>query len=246
MTKFKFAAHRRAGNVLIGAAIVALLAVAPTSSSIRLYTDHLRGSLAGEDQGLTPAVRAQRAAENERRIETRCLAEAMYYEARGEGADGQKAVAEVVLHRTRDRHYPNTICGVVYQGAAAQRRTSCQFSFACDGSTKRPKQMAAWRKAQTLAENIVSGTVSLSGTDRAIAFHNLNVLPNWADTMVRTAQIGNHVFYRRAPRGVIPVNAPLEVTPVSGILLPSGEIVPIGASDQAQPQSDALVQDSGA
>jgi len=62
-----------------------------------------------------------------------CLAEAVYYEARSEVKSGQMAVAEVVLNRVKSKHYPNTVCGVVYQGA--ERSTGCQFTFTCDGAT---------------------------------------------------------------------------------------------------------------
>jgi spore germination cell wall hydrolase CwlJ-like protein len=129
-----------------------------------------------------------------------CLAEVMYYEARGEGVAGEKAVAEVVLQRTKDRNFPHTICGVVHDGVQDGRR-DCQFSFACNGSVDRPKEPGTWRHVQVLAEKIVSGTVKLANqTGHAIAFHNAGITPAWADTMQKTAQIGNHVFYRWAPR----------------------------------------------
>lgn len=135
--------------------------------------------------------------------QSECLAEVLYYEARGEGMEGQKAVAEVVLQRTRDHGYPGTICGVVYEGAR-QHRTSnrgCQFSFACDGALHQPKERTSWARVRKLAEAIVSGAVKLAGeTGHAIAYHNIDVRPAWAETMVETAQIGNHVFYRRDPQ----------------------------------------------
>ena len=73
----------------------------------------------------------------------------MYYEARSEGVFGQKAVAEVVLSRLRNKHYPNTVCGVVYQGA--ERKTGCQFTYTCDGSLKRPLEHEAWERSRRLA-----------------------------------------------------------------------------------------------
>lgn len=82
----------------------------------------------------------QRARLNAR--ERQCLAEAIYYEARGESFAGQLAVAEVVLNRVRHRAYPETVCGVVYQGS--ERVTGCQFSFTCDGSLERTAQGRAW------------------------------------------------------------------------------------------------------
>jgi spore germination cell wall hydrolase CwlJ-like protein len=136
-----------------------------------------------------------------------CLAEVMYYEARGEGVAGQKAVAEVVLQRTKDRNFPHTICGVVHEGVQIGRR-DCQFSFACDGSANKPRERTSWRQVRLLAENIVAGTVKLANqTGHAVAFHNAGVSPVWADTMLKTAQIGNHVFYRWAPRVHAPAAA---------------------------------------
>ncbi|HEX3808623.1 MAG TPA: cell wall hydrolase [Rhizomicrobium sp.] len=128
--------------------------------------------------------------------EHRCLAEAMYYEARGEGVEGEEAVAEVVIHRMRDRNFPHSICGVVYQGAGHQ---GCQFSWACNGEMLRPKTRYAWYESQLLAAKIMTGAIHLNDvTEDAINFHAVNVSPQWADHMVRTIQIGNHVFYRWA------------------------------------------------
>jgi spore germination cell wall hydrolase CwlJ-like protein len=129
----------------------------------------------------------------------RCLAEAMYYEARGEGREGQEAIAEVVFHRMKSPGYPHSICGVVYQGA--ERGHGCQFSFACDGELQLPKSSGAWSRARLLAAKIMAGAVHLGDiTGDAISFHASEIQPDWADTMERTIQIGNHVFYRSAAR----------------------------------------------
>lgn len=128
--------------------------------------------------------------------EHRCLSEVMYYEARGEGRDGQMAVAEVVFHRLRHGHYGHSICAVVYEG---QGTATCQFSFACDGQLAVRKSTGAWRSAETLAARILTGEVALRDvTGDATHFHNASVSPDWADDMQRTVQIGNHVFYRPA------------------------------------------------
>lgn len=130
--------------------------------------------------------------------EHRCLAEVLYYEARGEGAGGQKAIAEVVFHRMNNGNYGHSICAVVYEG---KNRPGCQFSFACNGDMKRPKQAAAWRQAEALAARILTGEVPLkNATGGAINFHAVSVQPDWADTMDRTTRIGNHIFYRFSPR----------------------------------------------
>jgi spore germination cell wall hydrolase CwlJ-like protein len=128
--------------------------------------------------------------------EHRCLSEVMYYEARGEGQDGQMAVAEVVFHRLRHGRYGHSICAVVYEGAGTH---GCQFSFACNGELTERKTMVAWRSAETLAARILTGETALRDTTGdATHFHAVSVAPDWADNMERTVQIGNHIFYKRA------------------------------------------------
>ena len=138
----------------------------------------------------TDAVMTQLLAEH------KCLSEALYYEARGEGAGGQKAVAEVVFHRMNHGNYGHSICAVVYEG---KDHPGCQFSFTCNGEMNRPKQMAAWQQSETLAAQILTGQVPLkNATGGALNYHAVSVAPDWADTMDKTTQIGNHVFYRGA------------------------------------------------
>jgi len=140
-------------------------------------------------------VDSGREAEAKLLAQHRCLAEAMYYEARGEGERGEMAVAEVVFHRLQGGGYGRSICAVVYEGAP---RTGCQFSFACDGSRARPKAPADWRRAEVLAARILAGELALSDvTDDAMNYHAAYMRPIWAAKLIRTAQIGNHIFYRR-------------------------------------------------
>lgn len=128
--------------------------------------------------------------------EHRCLSEVMYYEARGEGTDGEMAVAEVVFHRLRHGKYGHSICGVVYEGAAS---SGCQFSFACNGELARRKTPVAWHNTEILAARILAGQVALRDiTGDATHFHAVSVAPDWADNMERTVQIGNHIFYKPA------------------------------------------------
>ncbi len=128
--------------------------------------------------------------------EHRCLSEVMYYEARGEGTSGEMAVAEVIFHRLRHGRYGHSICAVVYEGAGA---SGCQFSFACNGELTQRKSQVAWRASEVLAARILTGQVALGDTTGdATHFHAVSASPDWADNMERTAQIGNHVFYRRA------------------------------------------------
>lgn len=129
--------------------------------------------------------------ENSRELE--CLTQAVYFEARGETPAGQAAVAQVVLNRTRHAAFPKTVCGVVYQGASL--RKGCQFSFACDGSARRAHEAAAWSRAQRVATRALSGAV-VAGIGDATHFHTINVAPNWGPNLIRTAQVGLHVFYQ--------------------------------------------------
>jgi len=143
--------------------------------------------------------------------EHRCLSEVMYYEARGEGASGQKAIAEVVFARMRNGNYGHSICAVVYEGA---NRAGCQFSFACNGDMTRPKDPVAWNEAELLAARILTGEVRLANaTGGATNFHAISVSPEWAPTLKRTTQIGNHVFYRGGPGAAVPAIA-APATPV--------------------------------
>jgi hypothetical protein len=122
-----------------------------------------------------------------------CLTAAVYYEARSEPVDGQRAVAQVVLNRVRDRAFPKSVCGVVYQGST--RSTGCQFSFTCDGSMDRPREWRAWDRARTIAEAALSGAV-FAPVGSATFFHTHAVSPWWAPSMAAIGSFGSHIFYR--------------------------------------------------
>src|SRR5215472_8577098 len=129
--------------------------------------------------------------------EHRCLSEVMYFEARGEGEEGQKAVAEVVFHRMNTGNFGHSICAVVYEGVNSG---VCQFSFACNGAREASHEPGPWRDAQALAARILTGEERLANaTGGAVAFHTTAVSPGWGN-MVRTVQIGNHIFYRYPAR----------------------------------------------
>jgi len=123
----------------------------------------------------------------------RCLTQAVYYEAALEPTEGQEAVAQVVLNRMRDPNFPNTVCGVVYEGA--ERVTGCQFSFTCDGSLARAPARWAWDRARKVAERALAGHVAVQvGT--ATHYHADYVLPYWSPSLGKITQIGAHIFYR--------------------------------------------------
>jgi spore germination cell wall hydrolase CwlJ-like protein len=123
-----------------------------------------------------------------------CLTTAVYYEARGEGAAGMKAVAQVVLNRVRHPAFPKSVCGVIYQGAGKGR--GCQFSFACDGSMRKRKDMALWERSREIAANAMDGETS-SIVGAATFFHATRLSPNWRG-LTRVATVGRHVFYKHA------------------------------------------------
>lgn len=124
-----------------------------------------------------------------------CLATAVYFEARSESAKGQRAVAEVVLARTRVPGRPKTICGVVYEGS--RRRTGCQFSFTCDGIADRVRDRDAWRQAMRIATNVMRTGGKVNQVAGGATFYHADyVNPGWASRMVKVAEIGTHIFYR--------------------------------------------------
>jgi spore germination cell wall hydrolase CwlJ-like protein len=122
-----------------------------------------------------------------------CLTQAAYYEARGEGRDGMRAVTQVVLNRVRHPAFPNSVCGVVFQGAG--RRVGCQFSFTCDGSMRGRVNRAAWDRARQVASSALSGSV-YANVGNATHFHTTGVSPSWRNSLVRVSQVGDHLFYR--------------------------------------------------
>lgn len=126
--------------------------------------------------------------------ERRCLATAIYFEARGEPKRGQIAVGQVILNRVRSPIFPETICGVVYQG---QMHKGCQFSFTCDGHTDNPKDNAQWSLAQDLAKKIMSGEEWLPEVGYSTYYHANYVSPRWAHSMNKIDRIGRHIFYKK-------------------------------------------------
>jgi spore germination cell wall hydrolase CwlJ-like protein len=123
-----------------------------------------------------------------------CLAEALYFEARGETVKGQFAVAEVILNRVDSRKYPNSICGVVNQGTG--RRNACQFSYTCDGRADRIHEQAAYARVAKIARLMIDGAPRQL-TGGATHFHTTNIRPQWASHFPNTAKIGSHLFYRQ-------------------------------------------------
>jgi spore germination cell wall hydrolase CwlJ-like protein len=169
-----------------------------------------------------------------------CLTQAVYFEARGETARGQAAVAQVVLNRVKSPAFPKTVCGVVFQGAATH---GCQFSFACDGSMRHELETAAWDRARRIAERALSGVV-LADIGKATYFHTTTVQPDWGPQMLRVAQVGLHIFYRFNPHA--PISRPAleqRAVFVSLPMAPGGNIRL--AASMLEKAADATVTASG-
>jgi spore germination cell wall hydrolase CwlJ-like protein len=126
----------------------------------------------------------------------KCLADAIYFEARGEPVRGQMAVAQVVINRVFSGYYPNNICGVVYQSSHRHRRLRCQFSFTCDGIPDRITEPDAWERAKRIAREALDGGFWLNDIGKATHYHARWVYPRWVHEMRRLDRIGVHTFYR--------------------------------------------------
>jgi hypothetical protein len=126
--------------------------------------------------------------------ERRCLATAIYFEARGEPVQGQIAVGQVIMNRVRSPLFPETICGVVYQG---QMQKGCQFSFTCDGKTDIPNNDEQWALAQELSKKITAGELWLPEVGYSTYYHANYVSPGWIGGMNKIDKIGRHIFYKK-------------------------------------------------
>jgi spore germination cell wall hydrolase CwlJ-like protein len=126
--------------------------------------------------------------------EQKCLANAVYFEARGESLRGQAAVAQVVLNRVRNPAYPDTICGVVYQNQ--NWRNACQFSFACDGRKDVVTSPSYYKKAQDVALAVTAGKIFIAEVGSSTHYYAQYVSPGWARYMKKMTKIGLHIFYR--------------------------------------------------
>jgi spore germination cell wall hydrolase CwlJ-like protein len=124
----------------------------------------------------------------------RCLANAVYFEARSEPVRGQMAVAQVVMNRVFSGFYPHDVCAVVYQNA--NRHLACQFTFACDGKRKVINERGAWARANRIAKQTLDGELYEAAVGASTHYHALYVHPNWVREMHRLVRYGEHLFYR--------------------------------------------------
>ena len=123
----------------------------------------------------------------------KCLAEALYFEARGESVRGQFAVAEVILNRVKSGRFPDSLCGVIKQGTG--KKYQCQFTYTCDGHKEVIREKKAYERVSKVARAAIDGA-SKELTEGATHYHTTAVRPSWARVYKETARIGVHVFYR--------------------------------------------------
>lgn len=122
-----------------------------------------------------------------------CLAEALYFEARGETVKGQFAVAEVIMNRVKSAQFPNSLCSVINQGTG--RKYQCQFTYTCDGREEVIREQAAYSRVSKVAKLVIDGAAP-GLTEGATYYHTTAVRPRWSRSFTKTTRIGVHLFYR--------------------------------------------------
>jgi spore germination cell wall hydrolase CwlJ-like protein len=154
-----------------------------------------KGEVNGDNQRVkTPAERLGLFDEKARGRHEKCLAEAVYFEARGEAVRGQIAVAQVVMNRAFSGFYPNTLCGVVYQNK--HRHLACQFTFACDNVADVVREPDMWDRAKKIAKAMLDGQLWLPEVAKSTHYHAYWVHPSWVHEMKKMYKFGVHTFYR--------------------------------------------------
>jgi spore germination cell wall hydrolase CwlJ-like protein len=154
-----------------------------------------KGQVNTENQhAKTPAERLGLFDEKTRAKSEKCLAEAVYFEARGEAVRGQIAVAQVVMNRVFSGFYPNNVCGVVYQNK--YHHMACQFTFACDNVADVVREPDMWDRAKKIAKAMLDGELWLPEVDKSTHYHAYWVHPSWVAEMKKMYKFGVHTFYR--------------------------------------------------
>ena len=124
--------------------------------------------------------------------EIKCLAEAIYFESRGETIEGQYAVGEVIINRVLSKDFPNSVCGVISEGSS--RLNACQFSYNCDGKLETINEKKIYERILKLSKMLLEPSARFL-TGGALFYHSKLVSPSWSRKFVKTNEIGNHVFY---------------------------------------------------
>ena len=208
-------------------------------------------TVAGKDDSgrpQSPAVRLGLLGKPRARAE-KCLADAVYFEARGEPERGQMAVAQVVMNRVFSGYYPNNVCGVVYQNA--NRHLACQFTFACEGKDlSRIDEPDMWAQAKRIAKDTLDGKIWLTEVGHATHYHAYWVHPSWVNEMKKMYKLGVHTFYR--PRvwgdgsdapvwGGVPSAPKAQAVPTAALTPPGGVKIPQAALSPAAIATDKSV-----
>ena len=160
---------------------------------------------------MTVGLYANTLTQKEKDAEVKCLAQNIYFEARGSSFADQAAVADVVINRVNSSSYPNTICKVVKQGIMSKWwkkvhnkdvpvKNKCQFSWFCDGKSDDVTDIDSWNKARVLAYKVYYNRFYIGLTEGATHYHAHYVNPKWAKKLQMTGTIGSHKFYRKTLR----------------------------------------------
>jgi spore germination cell wall hydrolase CwlJ-like protein len=172
--------------------LAALTPVTPDSTA-EGETVAPKGDIGGVNRQYSPAQRLGLEGKPRAKAE-KCLADAIYFESRGEQVRGQEAVAQVVMNRVFSGFYPNDVCGVVYQNA--HRHLACQFTFACDGKPEKVDEPDMWEQAKRIAKDTLDGKIWLAEVGHATHYHAYWVHPSWVHEMKKMYKLGVHTFYR--------------------------------------------------
>jgi len=171
------------------------LGTPPADTNIAGETIASKGEVTGTEQRpKSPAERLGLGTGADRAKSEKCLANAIYFESRGEPVRGQIAVAQVVLNRVFSPFYPKTVCGVVYQNA--HRHNSCQFTFACDGIPDIVTEPEPWERAKRIARDMLDGKLWMPEVAKSTHYHAYWVHPSWVGEMKKMYSLGVHKFYR--------------------------------------------------
>jgi hypothetical protein len=150
-----------------------------------------------QPQSLTRPHYADLISPDDMNREQKCLAQAVYFEARSEPVAGQAAVAQVILNRVKSGLYPSSVCGVVFQNR--HRHLACQFTFACEGKALRIHDEDSWETAKRVASEVMEGKTYLAEVGGATHYHASYVRPSWARRLKKMDVIGRHIFYKLKP-----------------------------------------------
>ena len=190
--------------ILIIMVIVLALQVTDKPKEVTVTTEDIVDSIeqSKQDLKLKQELIAQLEREDVWMKQISCLARNVYYEARGESLEGQKAVALVTLNRVENSMFPDTICGVVNERKTVKGRTKCQFSWRCESHTNPKKAVRQSHESYQAALTAILEYETLTKTlvtKDTLFFHAKHVRPFWRKVKQRLTRIDNHIFYDQKP-----------------------------------------------